>query len=143
MEERGVFNHQDLAKQQILFSGFYLPNTKITPTDSDAEIEYHGKAWIKIEVKAKGTELPKGQRILLETFCKDMKRAGKRCLVMVVEHKVFDAEKPILLKETSIRQLMEEGYMRWLKPHIPLNTYEFVLRFIRNVDIGENAFSRI
>ena len=137
----GVLRNAERAKQQLLFEGFYLPNTKITPTDCDAEIEYHDKAWVKIEVKGVDVPLQKGQKILLETFCKDIKNAGKRCLVMVVEHHVFNAGAPIFLKETTVRQLMEDGQMMWLEPiDRGLNTYDFVLQFIRNVDAGRSAF---
>ena len=44
-ENRGTIQNRERARQIIDFHGLRLDG-KITPTDSDGEIEYHDKAWV-------------------------------------------------------------------------------------------------
>lgn len=54
----------------------------ISPTDIDAVIEYHGKAFIFIEAKYKDAEIPEGQRILFVRLCDALEKAGIKTLFL-------------------------------------------------------------
>jgi len=81
--ERGVIRNRDYATQIRDFSGLRFKN--ITPTDIDGLIEYHNKAYVVIEIKYMGSELPYGQRLALERMCDDLSNS-KQTIGIVASH---------------------------------------------------------
>jgi hypothetical protein len=73
MSEPGEFRN---IKNTTLPSFIGLRYGTITPTDIDAVIEYHGKAFIFIEAKYKDADIPDGQRILFVRLCDALEKAG-------------------------------------------------------------------
>lgn len=85
---RGIIQYKDRARQLIDFQNLRIG--KITPTDTDGEIEYHNKAWIFIEIKYKDAEMGDGQRIAFERKVNDIERGGKKAVLFVAHHYVDD-----------------------------------------------------
>ncbi len=77
-----IIKHRGNMSQIRNFSGLHFGS--ITPTDIDGHIEYHNLCHIFIELKYKGAELPKGQRIALERLCDDIK--DKPAIALLASH---------------------------------------------------------
>jgi hypothetical protein len=75
----------------------------ITPTDIDGLIDYGGRAFIYVEGKAEGAELPKGQRMALENVVNSHIKAGHPSAAFVYIHNttpdetVYVEECPVIL----------------------------------------------
>ena len=82
-DQRGRIIHRERAKQLRDFRGLRFRN--ITPTDIDGLIEYQNKAYIFIEVKCVGVELPYGQKLALERLCDDLQKT-KPTIIIVCQH---------------------------------------------------------
>ncbi len=95
------FVNRPRAKQLISFEGLCYPN-KITPTDIDFAIEYHGQKCVLGEVKHEGTDLPFGQRLLLERYTNNFEKAGKSSLAFVSKHSVNNPDDDVMIAETYV-----------------------------------------
>lgn len=80
---RGDTRNKARASQPRDFTGLLYGN--ITPTDIDALMDYHNKAWILIEAKFRGAEMPFGQRLALERMCDDLQKR-KPTILIVASH---------------------------------------------------------
>lgn len=122
-----VINNTDRARQIISFKG--LKYGKMSPTDLDCLIEYKNRAYIFIEVKCGSKELPLGQRLALERLVKDTSK-GKRSIAMVCEHKVFNTEYEVLLKDTIVRKIYLDKECYWREPKRRVNAKQAIEVFI-------------
>lgn len=77
---RGKVSNAKRAAQLRDFTG--LRFGRITPTDLDALIEYHNKAYVLIEVKLEGAVFEGGQKIALERLCDDLEKAKPTLLIL-------------------------------------------------------------
>ena len=127
---RGKIQYRDRARQLRDFSGLRFGN--ITPSDSDGEIEYHNKAWIFIEAKLKGVELPIGQRISLERKCDDMQKV-KPTVLLIVSHET-PVDQDIDMANAIVTEVRFKGIVK--HPAAPVTTREYIDRFIRYVESG-------
>ena len=84
MIPRGAIHTPLRASQLRDFSG--LCYGKITPSDMDAVIDFGGRAFVAIELKVEGQQLPIGQRILLERINDKHNTRETKALVLVAEH---------------------------------------------------------
>jgi hypothetical protein len=77
---RGEIGNRGKAKQLRDFSGLVFG--KITPTDVDALIEYHGICYVIIEAKTGTAKMPFGQRLALERICDDLQKSKPTILIL-------------------------------------------------------------
>lgn len=108
-ENRGEFQFEKRARQTISFKG--MRYGKITPTDIDALIEYHGKALILYEVKYNGARvnIKGGQWKALKELADMGERDGKEAVVIVCDHYVANTDKSPNLAECKVRWIYYKG----------------------------------
>lgn len=125
---RGVIENPARAQQINDFSG--LLYGKITPTDIDGLIEYQDKAYVFIEVKYNGKDLPNGQRLAIKRLVDDTSKQGKVAIALVVNHEVADTSASVPVASCAVRELYYSKEKRWRAPHKPVTTKEIVDWFI-------------
>jgi len=76
--------NREYARQIRDFSGLVIGT--ITPTDLDGLIEYKNRAFIFIETKHVGAEMPFGQKLALERLCDATTKSGKQSVLFVTNH---------------------------------------------------------
>ena len=129
---RGQIEHKARAQQLIDYSGMVFG--KITPTDIDGLIEYHGKAFIYYEFKYLGAEMKPGQRIALERAVESHRRAGKHAIAVVVEHDVHDCDSEVPAAQCAVREYYVGSVCGWKKPEQPETALGLTQRFLKRVD---------
>lgn len=98
------------------------------PTDIDAMIEWKNKCWVLYEVKEHERPVPTGQRLCIERFIND---CGKPALALIVSHDQKDANQPIYLIHTYVRELYFSSEKKWRLPTKRfINTKEATEKFI-------------
>ena len=125
---RGEIQYRERARQLRDFSGLRYGN--ITPTDSDGEIEYHNKAWVFMEAKLKGVELPYGQRLDLERKCDDLQKV-KPTLLLICSHDT-PVDMDIDMASTVVSEYRYKGETR--RPIKEVTAKEFIDWFLEYVD---------
>lgn len=104
---RGKLQFRARARQIISFEGMKYGNG--SPTDIDALIEWKDRAYILMEFKLRGAELPGGQKLALQRMIDDFERAGKLATLLVCEHEVDDPEQDVIAREAMVRQVYFAG----------------------------------
>lgn len=99
--ERGKIEHRNRKKQIVDFSGLKYGN--ITPTDMDGLIEYKNRAYVILEIKLKGVELPHGQELALVRMCDDLTNK-KPTLLIIAYHEEYDTNQDIDAGKTIVRK---------------------------------------
>ena len=89
---------------------------------------------LMIELKLTKKELPTGQRISYERLVKDTTIAGKKSVVFVVEHEVFDCKKPIIVKDCFVREMYFTDDLEWKKFRNKVNIRDLVKRYVSYLD---------
>ena len=120
---------RDRARQLVSFEGMEL-GARIWPTDFDAVIEWKDRAWLLFEVKHGGKEVPRGQRLALERFVRDVWRGGKKAIAAVVEHDVDDPREDVRLSECSVREVYVGGEFVWRAPRRRITASECMSAYI-------------
>lgn len=100
-----VRNRKTLG-QLILFEG--LQRKGLSPSDIDAVLEIHDNYLILFEVKKDGVDIPRGQRLLLETLVDVWDETGRLGLVVKATHRVKNNE-DILLKDCEVEEVYYKG----------------------------------
>lgn len=124
-----LFINRDRAKQLIEFKG--VMEGSCSPTDIDGLIEYHNKAFIFIEVKGAGKDLPLGQSLALERLCDSLNQV-KPTLVIVADHNTQNPNDDIPLKDTTVRKFRWQN--KWRFTPEPTTVKEMVSTFTYLVD---------
>lgn len=96
-----LIRNEKQIKQVIDFTG--LQNGKIHPSDIDAIFEFDNEILILIEVKYKDSEIPTGQKLLLERLC-DSWHTNK-CIVLFVEHNHSNDNENIPLDKCFVKKI--------------------------------------
>lgn len=96
-----LIRNEKQIKQVIDFTG--LQNGKIHPSDIDAVFEFDNEILILIEVKYKDSEIPTGQKLLLERLC-DSWHTNK-CIVLFVEHNYSNDNENIPLDKCFVKKI--------------------------------------
>lgn len=109
----------------------------LSPTDFDAVLDIEGRIWVVFEVKFLGQELPMGQRIALERFIKDAKKAGKHGIVIVADHRVQDPMQDIMLKDCMVREVYTTEMLRWYPMRKPFRAEVVAHSYISHYMQGE------
>ena len=117
------------AKQLISFEGIEF-GERLWPTDFDALIEWHDKAWLVFEVKLWDKDVPYGQKLALERFVKDAHRSGKRAVAAVVEHHLTNPDDDVTLADCTVRELFMSGENVWRPPSRPMTAQELADEYI-------------
>ena len=78
-------------KQVIDFTG--IENNKIHPCDIDAVLEFNNEILILIEVKFINSNIPTGQRLLLERICNSWHT--NKFIILKVEHNFINENENI------------------------------------------------
>ena len=125
------------ARQLILFDEMNIEKRSFT--DFDAVMEWRDFAWLVFEVKHGNKGVPVGQRIALERFVMDARKAGKRALAAVVEHYEDDASKGIYLKDCKTRSLFVSSELRWRPPKRPMTAKELMHEYIRHIETTQTG----
>ena len=134
---RGVIQNEARKRQINDFRDLRFGN--ITPTDIDAVIEYHGKAYAYLEIKYGDAELPYGQRLYLERQVQDNARAGKQAIAAVVEHNIHNTEVSVPVAECPVRSIYLSKEMKWRNPLRNISVLEMLTEFFRYVDSAGSA----
>jgi|TARA_R110002020_G_scaffold389262_1_gene599830 hypothetical protein len=105
----GLLRNSNQAKQGIDFEG--LQWGKIHPSDIDFVFEFKNDVLILGEVKRKGTEIPVGQRLMLERIC-DSWHNGKSFIIFV-HHEQEDETTDIPLNKCEVYKLYYQKKWRY------------------------------
>lgn len=131
MNERGKIINRERAKQLNDFTGLRFGN--ITPTDIDAAIEYHNQAYVIIEAKVQGNDLPSGQEIALVRMCDDLQFRKPTILIVANHNTPVDTDVDLstarvakvrykgkwIIRDTTVRELVEKFLSNIDKPNAP------------------------
>jgi len=131
-ENRGTFQNNARAKQLIRFDGMTFEN--ISPTDIDAFIEYHDKAYVLFECKSGDADMSRGQRLALERMTDDLQRAGKETVLLICEHNVPCCD-DVFLKQTAVRRYYRKK--RYHETKGKLTAREFADKFLKYVEVND------
>jgi hypothetical protein len=126
---RGVIENTARAQQINDFSG--LLYGKITPTDIDGLIEYQDKAYVFIEVKYNGKDLPYGQRLAIKRLVDDTSAQGKQAIALIVNHEVADTSASVPVAECIVREMYHSKEKLWRPPKMPMTTREIIDGFLK------------
>jgi len=125
--------HTPARRMQICdYSGLRFGT--ITPTDIDGFIDLHGKAFIIFELKHRGAELPRGQRIALESLVK-----GRPGIVFVAEHSVDDVKQSVNAADCLVRELYLPCARLWRKPKCKITLLEAIQSYIESLEESEGT----
>lgn len=106
ISERGIINYPERARQLRDFSGLRYGN--ITPTDIDAMMEYHNKAYVLIEAKhVNAPPIPYGQKLAYERMADDL-ATHKPTLLIFCKHS-YPVDVPIDFAECDVESYRING----------------------------------
>jgi len=127
--QRGQILFRDRARQIKDFSGLLFGN--ITPTDIDGLIEYHGKAYVFIELKLCSAQVPYGQKLAFERLVDDLRKAGKPALCIIAEHDIVNTEDAIDVANALVNEYRYKG--EWRIPRNQWTVKEMIVKFLELV----------
>jgi len=105
-----LIRNSNKVKQVIDFTG--VQNGNIHPSDIDAVFEFDNELLILIEVKYINTDIPIGQRLMLERICKSWHT--DKGVVIKVEHN-FDGDENIPLDSCKVTSCFLNKTNIWYK----------------------------
>ena len=123
---RGEIIHKVRTQQIRDFT--QLVYGKITPTDIDALIEYHNKAYVIIEAKHENANIPYGQALALERLCDDLSII-KKCLLVIARHNT-KATDEINFAACQVEKYRYKNEWRTTKK----NTKELIDAFLKSLE---------
>lgn len=127
-------NFRDRFNQVRNFAGMKFGT--ITPSDLDLTIEYHNKRRILGELKYADTQLPNGQRWLLERYTLDFIHAGKPSIAFIAKHYVSDCTQDIMVADAVIDEVffgdISDGKPLWVCPATSFTALDLCNWFIAN-----------
>jgi len=100
--QKGQIIFRNRARQIKDFSGLLFGN--ITPTDIDGLIEYHGRAYVIIELKFNDRQVPFGQKLALERLTDDLEKAGKQSLCIIAKHNTINPRDAIDVANATVSE---------------------------------------
>jgi hypothetical protein len=128
MYDRGVIKNREYATRVRDFSG--LRFGKITPTDIDGLIDFKDKAFVLLETKYIGGQMPLGQRLAIERLADIIEETGRKSIALVAEYDNnagdIDCAKAVVIEYRFRGQ--------WITPRVPLNVKDAIDRFLSFVE---------
>lgn len=107
---------------------------KLSATDIDGLIEYKNKAYIFLELKYHGKELPFGQKLALERLVVDTGKAGKYSVALVIDHEVQDTNQNIIVADCYVREVYFFQERKWRKLNVKLTTKQCIDKILMAVN---------
>jgi hypothetical protein len=104
-----TFKDPERAAQLISFEMLKWGNKGFS--DIDAVLDWQGKFFVFVETKFYKGNLHKGQRILLENLCKQMKVP---CVAIYCTHAIEDTNQIVNLASCRVKEVFWNG--SWAKP---------------------------
>jgi hypothetical protein len=117
--DRGAIYNRQYASQIRDYTGLQYGN--ITPTDIDGFVEFHDRLFVFIELKHKGAQMPRGQRVALERLSDAVDETGRTSLLLVGEH---DTKGDIEAAECIVIAYRYHG--KWRRPHQTMTIRECI-----------------
>jgi len=121
--EPGIFHRRERAAQLLSFVG--LKWGTITPTDTDALIDFGGRAFVIVEVKYRDAPLPRGQELAFERAADGWERGGIPTLVLAASHQVDTGD--VIVADAEVKRVYWRG--KWSRPRRPRTVGQTVERF--------------
>jgi hypothetical protein len=125
---RGATVYKARAKQGRDFTG--LRHGNITPTDVDALIEYENKAYVFIEAKLSGVDMPYGQKLALERLCDDLQKIKPTLLVLITHNTPIEQE--IDFAGAMVEKYRYKG--RWAIPKNVPTAKQLIDSFLKEIN---------
>jgi hypothetical protein len=129
------FENEARARQLNDFNGL-MTEGKMGATDIDGLVEYKNKAYMFLELKYQGKELPFGQKLALQRLVEDTGRSGKYSVALVIDHDVQDTNQNIVVAECFVREVYFFQEHKWRKLEQKLTTKQCIDRVIKIVNTG-------
>lgn len=116
----------------IVFDGIRMGNC--APTDCDALIEYHNKAYLFFEYKFRNSEMPVGQELAFTRIIDDLASTGKTAALFECHHYEDTGKKTGTIN--GAHALVTKIYMdkKWIQLEHPKPVTEMTARFRAWVD---------
>lgn len=121
---RGAARERKYTTQARDFTGLRYGN--ITPTDIDALIDFHDRAYVLIETKYTGGMMPFGQRRALERLTDIIRETGRKSIAIVAEHS--NGYGDIDFAKAVVIEYRFRG--EWITPRVPLKVKDAIDRFM-------------
>ena len=118
----GLIHDVALLTQPIDYTAL-LPYP-LAPTDVDGLVDVDGYGYILIEVKRGHTKMPMGQQVCLENMVKDFQKAGKKSVLILLRHEVFDQTQVVYAAFLPVVGIYDGK--KWREPRTPCLAHEFV-----------------
>jgi hypothetical protein len=128
------------ARQLNDFEGFL--GGKFCLTDIDGLFEYNDLAYVFLEVKYGGKDLPYCQRRTYERLVKDTSSGGKLTIAIVIDHNVIDPNDHVPIPECFVREMYYCKEKMWRKPNRKITVNELVRKFVDYVEVENGLFIR-
>ena len=138
---RGLFQCEKRAKQQVSFEGMIFPGRygklTVTPTDVDGFVQLDLKdAFIFFEVKHRDREMPNGQLDAMKKAVDAIKDGKHNSILVVAYHCVDDVEEKILAKDTIVRKYYTSK--KWFISDVDfkgeINTYDCLKKWLNQLN---------
>lgn len=127
MAESRIHNPRRM-KQLIDFKELCVDGC-IYPTDIDGVIEYKDSEYILFEVKFENQEVPFGQKLALQRMVDDFTKAGKTAVALICEHRVKNAQRPVVAAWCKVREMYYGKEKQWRAPDNPITVGDAVRCF--------------
>jgi len=124
-EDRGKIRYLNRYKQPISYEGM-MRRRKITPTDIDGLIDYHGNCFIYIEGKGVGAPIEYGQRKALENLVDSHVKAGHPACAVIFRH-TSDSDSIVIAKDQRVDLIYHNK--QWRPPVAPMTVLQFIERW--------------
>ena len=111
-EKRGSYNHRRMGKQLLCFDGISYGGN-VTPMDIDGFIEWHDQKRVLLEIKLNGVKVLGGERLALERMVNDFSSIGKESLAIIADHKVFDTNQDVIVRDCIVREIYHSREKVW------------------------------
>ena len=125
----GKVLNRERHSQCLDFSG--IARGKMTPTDLDGVIDYHGRAWILMEIKYNSEPIPDGQRICFNRLTSTLNKEAP-ALFIIADHYTEDPREDVDVSRALVREWSTGG--RWIKQCEPLSVGTLIDRFLTIID---------
>ncbi len=138
MLERGKIGNVARATQLRDFSGLRFARG-ITPTDVDCMLEFDNKAYVLIEAKSNGAEVPYGQRTALSRYINDfhLDRVEKKAVLIIATHNI-PPDQPIPFADIEVLEVFEHG--QWeTKRYRGRKVRQFIVEWLARNGLGHLA----
>ena len=126
--ERGKIRNKEYAQILRDFSG--LRWGSITPTDIDAFLDFHNKAFVFIESKYKGKILSGGQKIALERL---VDTCSIPSILIIAEHEASPGEE---IEMSCAWVVQYRLHKRWRVPNEKITVRSAIDAFLKSIKVS-------